>query len=312
MRRAAGATVVDSFFRGISYSTQVFPASRPSAHGVQRIRNIRYFESDHNDHLLDVYRPDDDRTGLPVVLYVHGGGFRILSKDSHWMMGLAFARRDFVVFNIDYRKFPHAYPAAHEDVCHAYRWVVANAEAFGADPSRIVVTGESAGANLAASLVIATCWERPEPFAREVFDTSVVPKACIPACGILQVSDPRRFSRRRPLPFWLADRIDEVTDAYLGDTRHPGYDLADPVVFYERNEPSDRPLPRFFIPVGTRDPVLDDSRRLGLALQRLGVDAEVRYYPGEVHAFHAFLWRRNARACWAHTFRFLDRALEEP
>ena len=39
----------------------------------------------------------------PVVLYVHGGGFRILSKDTHWVMGLAYVRRGYLCANISYR-----------------------------------------------------------------------------------------------------------------------------------------------------------------------------------------------------------------
>ena len=59
--------------------------------------------------------------------------------------------------------------------------------------------------------------------------------------------------------------------------------------------------------MGTRDPLLDDTRRLGAALDRLGVPYEVRYYPGEIHAFHALVWRPQARAFWRDTFAFLDR-----
>ena len=51
------------------------------------------------EHRLDIYRPRESSGPLPIVLYIHGGGFRILSKDTHWVMGLAFARREFLVFN---------------------------------------------------------------------------------------------------------------------------------------------------------------------------------------------------------------------
>jgi alpha/beta hydrolase fold len=55
----------------------------------------------------------------PIVFYVHGGAFRILSKDTHWVMALSFARRGFVVFNVSYRLAPkHRFPAPLEDVCH--------------------------------------------------------------------------------------------------------------------------------------------------------------------------------------------------
>ncbi len=44
---------------------------------------------------------------------------------------------------------------------------------------------------------------------------------------------------------------------------------------------------------------------MGEALDKLGVDTQVEYYPGEVHAFHAFVWRAQARKCWEDMFGFL-------
>ena len=69
----------------------------------------------------------------------------------------------------------------------------------------------------------------------------------------------------------------------------------------------ERPLPPFFAPVGTRDPLLDDTRRLEKALGALGVPCEARYYPGGIHAFHAMVWDPAARRCWRDALAFLDR-----
>ena len=114
------------------------------------------------------------------------------------------------------------------------------------------------------------------------------------------------------LPVWLLDRLVEVQTAYL-PTEPPlhGYDLADPVVLLERGDAPARPLPAFFLPCGTKDPLLDDTRRLAKALSALGVKNEMQLYPGEPHAFHAFVWRRNAKDQWRHTFRFLGETLTE-
>lgn len=206
----------------------------------------------------------------------------------------------------------HPYPAALADACAAYAWVAENAARWGGDLTRFVVAGESAGANLVTSLALAASYERPEPFAKEVFATGLVPRVALPACGMLQVTDPERFARRKRLPRFVADRLEEVTHAYLkdADPRAPGgFDLADPLVVLERGERPARPLPPFFVPVGTKDPLLDDTRRLRKALDRLGVVCEDRYYPGELHAFHALVFRPQARQCWAETFAFLDRHL---
>ena len=115
---------------------------------MEVIRDLAYAEeSRRREHRLDVYRPKQADGPLPVVMYIHGGGFRILSKDTHWMMGLAFARRGYLVFNVGYRLAPtHPFPAAIEDSCRAFEWVVAHAARFGGDLERLVIAGESSGA----------------------------------------------------------------------------------------------------------------------------------------------------------------------
>src|SRR6185295_2594817 len=189
------------------------------------------------EHRLDVYRPTNRSGPFPTVLYVHGGGFRILSKDTHWIMALAFARRGFQVVNINYRLAPrHRFPAAVEDVCAAYHWLARNARAWDVDPNRLILAGESAGANLVTSLAVASSWRREESWAREVFEAPLRPRAVLPYCGILQVSDSERFWRRKPrMSTFLRDRIIEVTESYLGQNQHPEtlLHLADPLLLLE-------------------------------------------------------------------------------
>lgn len=307
--------LVDNVFRMLSRVGRLHPKARPERHGVEVVaRDVPYQAGALKEHQLDVYRPIGRAEPLPVVLYVHGGGFRILSKDTHWLMAIGYARRGYLVFNISYRLAPkHPYPAALADACAAYAWVLQNAARYGGDKARVVLAGESAGANLVTAVTLAACYRRSEPHARKVWDTGVVPSAVLPACGIFQVSDVGRFARRRKLPFWLSDRLSEVSDAYLRDVDHavPGaLDLADPLVVLERGEPPERPLPPFFLPVGTRDPLLDDTRRMKRALDNLGVPCEAHYYPGELHAFHALVFRESARRCWASAYAFLEKYVD--
>jgi acetyl esterase len=322
-RRTVGALLVDGFFNGASRIGRLHPRAKPERHSVEKIPDVRYFEGHGHlkEHLLDVWRPTQATRGSavqhrhagppwPVVFYVHGGGFRILSKDTHWIMALGFARRGFVVFNVSYRLAPrHRFPCAIEDVCRAFAWVAENAGRFGGDPSRIVLAGESAGANLVTSLAVALSYRRDEPFAQAAFDTGITPRAVVPACGVFQVSDMQRLKRRKPkMSAFIADRLDEVESAYLGPGPHGhSLDLADPVHVFERGARPDRAIAPFFLPVGTKDPLLPDTRRLGAALRNLGVEAEEQYYPGELHAFHALVMRETARRCWSDTFRFLER-----
>jgi acetyl esterase len=314
LRRRLGARVAQGFFEGASRLGSLHPKARPEAHGLEVIRDVSY-DPTHPIRRLDIWRPrgTSPDAPLPALLYVHGGGFRILSKETHWVMALAFARRGFVVFNIEYRLAPtHPFPAAVEDAAAAYAWVVAHAAEYGGDVARLVLAGESAGANLVAALTVAACYERPEAFARQVFETGVAPQVVLPACGIHQVSDPGRFKRRKPkIARFIADRIDEVSHGYLGarDGTDPSIDLADPLRVFERDDAPARPLPRVFLTCGTADPILDDTRRLHAALVRRGATAEVRYYPGEPHAFHALVFRASARRHWDDTWDFLARHL---
>src|SRR5207344_1388325 len=249
--RRAGGKVVEGFFRGMAGLGQLHPRARPAKHGVELIRDVPYRAGGSSDHLLDVYRPvgASGDAKLPALLYIHGGGFHILSKDTHWVMGIVLARARFVVFSVNYRLAPtHRFPAAVEDVCEAYRWVTEHGAEYGADVSQLVVAGESAGGNLAAAVTLAACFERTEPWAQRVFETGIVPKAVMPACAILQVTDTQRFARRRPdMPRFVAERIEDVMLAYLGSRDIvPGsraeLDFCDPLLVFERREKPARPI----------------------------------------------------------------------
>jgi acetyl esterase len=90
--------------------------------------------------------------GAPLTVYFHGGGFVIGDLDTHDEPCRMLCRHSGAhVVSIAYRLAPeHPYPAAVEDAFAAHRWARANAASFGADPRRVAVGGDSAGANLAA------------------------------------------------------------------------------------------------------------------------------------------------------------------
>ena len=286
------------------------PRARPAHHGVERIDDVPYRRSGLPEHQLDIYRPHN-ADGAPVVFYVHGGGFRFMNRRTHWMMGLGFARRGYITVSVDYRLAPeHPCPAAVVDVCNAYRWVCRCIGDYGGDPSRIIVAGESAGANLALSLAVAACIKRPEAWMRRVFDCGHIPTAALLACGIYEVNRPHRFRKKfEHLPDWLYFRIAEVYRDYLHRSpvrQKACCQLADPLCLLENLNSPDRPLPPVFAPCGKRDPLLDDTRRLERALRHLDSTVEAPCYPGEPHAFHAMLWKETALDCWRDTYSFLD------
>ena len=316
MQEFAGRTQSDvinrayiATLRGLSAAAGQLPIARPRRHAAERIRDVPFVDGGARHHLLDVWRPVASTKPRPVVIYVHGGAFQYLSKDSHWAMALTFARRGFVVFNINYRLAPqHPFPAAAQDVCAAAVWVRNNAERFGGDPDTIVVSGESAGGNLATSLTMAACFDRPEPWADRVRQSGIKPRATIAACPVLDVADHRRISASPKYPRFVKDIFREMQEAYLPndpDGERRASDLASPLKILERGDEPVVPLPPTLAFIGTKDPLIDQCRRLASVMEARGERCALKIYPGEPHAFHAFVLRETARECWRDQFRFL-------
>jgi acetyl esterase/lipase len=120
--------------------------------GVRRIADLAY-GSDPAQR-LDVYVPA--RPGGEAVLLVHGGGWRRGDKDNRKVVANKLAdwsARGMVVVSVDYRMLPEADPLAQAgDVAAALAWAQRHAREWGADPSRFVLAGHSAGAHLVALL----------------------------------------------------------------------------------------------------------------------------------------------------------------
>ncbi|MCU1636618.1 MAG: Isoprenylcysteine alpha-carbonyl methylesterase, partial [Cryobacterium sp.] len=100
---------------------------------------------------LLLVRPDDAEGPLPVIVWVHGGGWR--SGDRHDSPDLHeyFARHGFAMVSIDYRLAPHSiFPAQLLDVRSALRWIRVNSLEHGLNPDSVGLWGASAGGHLAA------------------------------------------------------------------------------------------------------------------------------------------------------------------
>lgn len=286
------------------------PALDVERHAVELVRDVPYRETGKRGHLLDVYVPRDVR-GSPALLYVHGGGFALLSKETHRFMALAYARRGYTVFLANYRIGPrYRYPAPLEDAAAALRWVADSARAFGADPTRLVLAGESAGGNLVTALAYLATHPRPEAFARALFERSVALHAVLTIYGFLDLENLSRFSNPK-MPWYVKRAIWNSAAAYVGHpvrARARFAPLASPLrLLAAEPPPTARALPPFFIACGTADPLLMDSRKLHAILEARGVPSELSVHAGEIHGFNAMLWRPEARAMWRKAYGFLDK-----
>jgi acetyl esterase len=291
------------------------PDANPSRFDLRLERDVVYGSASVPEHRLDAYIPTRAPRPLPVVMYVHGGGFRMLSKDTHRVMALAIARAGYLLFNIDYRLGPrHRYPAPLEDACRALLWVKDNCARYGGDPARIALAGESAGGNLVTALAVASSWCRPEPFARSVFDANVALRAIVATYGFLDLGHTGEYLKHPRMSRWTKAMLLDAARSYVGHDVHgaaQAYPLTSPLRIIEGGAP-ERPLPPFFASVGTRDPLFRCSKRLKTALDKLGTECELHVSPGELHGYDALVWRPNARAKWRAVHAFLGRTLAPP
>ncbi len=98
---------------------------------------------------LDVYAPKDRKTLHPVLIFVHGGGWRVGNKSQHVEKGAVFAANGVLFVATNYRLAPEVqHPLQIQDIASAFAWVKKHAEEFGGNPNQIYLMGHSAGAQL--------------------------------------------------------------------------------------------------------------------------------------------------------------------
>ena len=114
------------------------------------VPNVTYHTANNRDNQVDLYLPRGAQGPTPVLMYIHGGGWRAGSKEGNVLRLLPWLEKGWAVVNVQYRLAQVSLaPAAVEDCLCALRWVIRNAEQYNIDASRIVVTGNSAGGHLA-------------------------------------------------------------------------------------------------------------------------------------------------------------------
>lgn len=156
-------------------------------------KDIPYATPPLERQVLDIYSPKDAKN-LPVVFWIHGGGWQAGDKSSIQEKPKAFVERGFVFVSTNYRLLPHVeMQTIFRDVAKSLGWVHKNISKYGGDPNRIFVMGHSAGAQLAAILCVDERYLKDEgvPFS--------VLKGCVPVDGdtfdvpaIIETAETRR------------------------------------------------------------------------------------------------------------------------
>lgn len=113
------------------------------------VSNITYLTANNWEAKLDVIVPREAGAPNPTLIYIHGGGWVGGSRETSWLQLLPYLEAGWSVVNVSYRLARVSLaPAAVEDCRCALRWVIRNAKQYNFDPTRLVVTGHSAGGHL--------------------------------------------------------------------------------------------------------------------------------------------------------------------
>lgn len=241
--------------------------------------------------LIRLFEPEHCHDRAPLIVDVHGGGFTMgsVAAMQAWPMRLA-ASTGFRAATVEYRLAPeHKFPVGLQDVARAVRHLFAQADELGVDPERILLTGQSAGANL---IVAATLLLR---------DTGhPLPCALMPIVGAFApggTDSSRRFAE--PV-FGLGGKgVERCLDHYLRSPEERGHPLVSPVLADLR----DMPMTCLFS--AALDPLFDDSFAFAQAMRAQGRECYLTEMLGVTHAGLPFGYEPAYYALMVHVIRTL-------
>jgi acetyl esterase/lipase len=162
-------------------------------------RDVAYASPAQERQVLDVYSPPDAKN-LPVVFWIHGGGWQTGDKSSIQLKPKAFTDKGFVFVSTNYRLLPQVdMGTIIRDIAKSIRWVHDHIAEYGGDPERIFVMGHSAGAQLAAIVCTDDRYLKAEGVSLAVI------KGCVPVDGdtydvpaIIETAETRRRVHGQP------------------------------------------------------------------------------------------------------------------
>ena len=228
----------------------------------------------HGSIPLRIYTPLGEAP-FPVVVFFHGGGFAEGSVASHDYMARRWAQElAAVVVSVNYRLAPeHPFPAGHDDCYAATCWVAENCAALNGDPARLVVAGDSAGGNMAATVSL---------HARDVGVPAIALQFLIYPATIMYGDT---SESRQQFAGYILSEADMRTyhDWYIADTGQGDNPYASPLLAPDLSQ-----LPPAYVVTAGMDPLRDQGKAYADRLREAGVPVVYRNAEGMLHAFMAF------------------------
>jgi acetyl esterase/lipase len=236
--------------------------------GITHVADVPYADEGRNDSTLDIYYPSVTTEILPVVLWVHGGGWVLGDKEDIADYAIQLAEQGYVVVSMNYALAPDTkYPIPVIQTNQALTYVKNHADEFQGDPENIFLAGNSAGAQIASQT--AAVVTNPSLTKLMNITPTVDPEELR---GVLLFCGPYNLSTVANTGFPL---IRTFLWSYTGIKTFEDYPRLDEMstVLQATTE-----YPPAFITSGNDDPLTSQSVELAQVLKRLDVDAETLFF----------------------------------
>jgi acetyl esterase len=261
---------------------------------VAEVRDVRVPAAG-GEVLVRAFRPDGDGL-LPVVAFLHGGGWVMGSVDSYDTVLRALANATgAIVAGVEYRLAPeHRFPAGLDDSLAAIRWLAAHADELGGDGSRLALAGDSAGGNLAAVAARRLRGELPIALQALIYP---VTDAGVEMPSYRGFADGRGLTAASMHRFWRL-YLDGADGSHPDASPLRAGDLAG--------------VAPALVLTAEEDVLRDEGEAYAAALRDAGVEVELVRWPGSIHGFFRWLQATSeARAAIDAVAAVLRSALRE-
>jgi acetyl esterase/lipase len=244
----------------------------------------------------DVSWPEGDGP-FPMLVWIHGGGWSMFSKEGNVGLARYITNRGYVVFNVDYRMAPDVpMKIIIEDALGAVIWAKDRAAQYNGDPSRVAVAGHSAGGHLAAMVTVAAIdpYFTPSYQSKEGNDAAV--DIGIPVSGIFD---------------FISRATDEERSEFAEKIFGASYE-SDPELF-EKCSPISyvrADLPPQLVVYAEKEGLRVAAEEWVTILEEKGATVESYMEPGQNHPWPSYHWKEPAQNTFNRMIEFMDQHLK--
>jgi len=246
---------------------------------VKEDDNIVYKSIGKRNLKLDLFFPDSSEKPIPIVIFIHGGGWRSGDKSFQHPLANEVASHGYLCATIEYRLSPEAiYPAAVLDIKSAIKWLKKNAERYNADSSQVTLLGCSSGGHLAALCGVTNNLQKFEP-SDYLSDISTNVNAVIDIDGILDFTHPAESEKD------TSELFPSVGKLWLGETYKENPKLwieASPLKYISKGSPA------FFFINSSLDRFHAGRDSAVVLFNKYKIDYNIETLPNTPHTFWLF------------------------